>query len=892
MELQKSLQNEFDLDKVILDKQSTPMIEQYLEIKAQHKDCLLFFRMGDFFELFFDDAKEASKILDIALTSRGKHLGEKIPMCGVPHHAADFYISKLVKANKKIAICEQTESPQEARKRGGYKAVVKREVIRVITAGTLIEDELIGESVNNFLSAIVPSKRSTQGSVTFAVSVIDISTGDFFSEEVQECKLLDTVLKYRPSEIIVPDWFFVSSCLNDIKTVCPNVSRLPDSRFNPTIESERIKEMFGVNFLSGIDDFSKTELTAMGALASYISNTQKTDIRLNLPKRIKASNYLEMKSDTVRNLEIWKSGNGSNETSLFSTIDETCSPMGKRLLMSRLTFPINSIIALESRLDSVEFFQNNKELLLKVRAKLKNCTDIERAINRIKFLKGTPKDVLSIKNTLSVYEDVLYLLADFSLQGELKTYLLDAAHFHDLIDELTNSINDEIQSNSKISDCIKFGYNSQLDEIKNLKKNAENTITDLQNHYITETDISTLRIKKNNLIGWFVEIPVSQKAKIPEEFIWKQTISNNIRYTTLELDELQQSVLSADVQIAAIELEIFNAILKKITKLSDEISTAAKVLAVIDVSSSFAYLATNRQYSRPTLSSSVIFDISEGRHPVVEHIKESGRSTNFVANDCILDERQNISIVTGPNMAGKSTYLRQNATIVLLAHIGCFVPTKNAVIGVVDKLFSRIGASDDLAYGKSTFMVEMLETAAILNQATEKSFVILDEVGRGTATFDGLSIAFAVVEYLSKRNKCRTLFATHYHELSKVKDSLPNVKFQTLKIQEWGSSIIFDHKVIYGIADKSYGIHVAKLAGVPVEVLDRANEILIELEASNKGKNFYPQEKTTPTAIVDNTAERLRNSINETDIDSLSPRQALDFLYNLKQMINKDSKIP
>lgn len=860
-------------------EQSTPMMDQYTRIKSEHMDCLLFFRMGDFFEMFFDDAREASKILNIALTTRGKHLGEDIPMCGVPHHSADFYISKLVRANKKIAICEQMESPSDAKKRGS-KSIVRREVIRVITHGTLLEDELIGESRNNFLVSVVPAKP-VHGECGCSLAIVDISTGDFFCETIQESNLSEELARYNPGEIISPQKYAESNVMIGLRSAGYNLSILPSAKFNPMVEVSRIKDSLGVAFLDGIANFSNSEVSAIGSLLEYIKGTQKGEIKLGIPKKIDHSEYMEVKSDTVRNLGVWQTDAGS--ASLFSVINATKTAMGRRMLSSRLAFPITNAKKLGERLDSIEFFITHQNALDGVLVHLAGCCDFERAMSRVNFMRASLKDVAAISDAIGRYSRVLKTIADSAFVGEIGEYLSSPVDFSDLKALLDAAIPDEFSPGDDT--YIKTGYNIELDRMRSVKSTSEETIRNLQNHYITETGISNLKIRRNNLIGWFVEIPVSQKLKIPEEFIWKQTISNSVRYTTLELDELQQTLVATEDKVRQLELELFNEILTKVKESSDKIQFAAKTMAILDVSTSLAVIAIRRNFSRPSLVEDVILDIRGGRHPVVESVGLDGTSSRFTPNDCVLDDERGISIITGPNMAGKSTYLRQNAIIVLLAHIGSFVPAISAKIGLVDKLFSRIGASDDLASGKSTFMVEMIETAAILNQSTNRSFVILDEVGRGTATFDGLSIAFGVVEHIYNYNKCRTLFATHYHELAQLRESLPDLRYQTLSVKEERGNVMFEHMVEDGVADKSYGIHVAKLAGVPGSVIDRAKQILAQMES---GRQIDVDPGPVPIVHENPELDKLKDvakRVESLDPNLLTPREALNILYDLKQSL-------
>lgn len=880
----------------------TPMLQQYLETKAQYPDCLLFYRMGDFYEMFFDDAKTAAAALDIALTARGTYQGEKIPMCGVPFHAYETYLSRLIKQGYKVAICEQTEDPKEAKKRGS-KAVVRREVIRLVTPGTLTEDNLLVSKRNNYLLCLAKIQDK------LGVSWLDISTGEFFTQELSvkpetEAEILNTVLmRFNPVEILVSDMYLqtpaIFGILNDYRD---KLSVLAQARFNSENARKRIQDIYQVQTLDAFGSFSRAEITAAGLLLDYVANTQKGKLpRIEKPVKVNDNRFMEIDGSTRRNLELTDSMRGDKNGSLLSVIDRTKTAVGGRLLAGWVSGPLLDIEEINRRLDGIEFFINRVRLREDTAALLKTLPDAERAVSRLSAGRGGPRDMANITAVLAALPKLKNLLSGGYDKELIQTpckaveeIINRFGHYEQLVDNLQKALKDELPLLARDGDFVREEYYPPLDEVRALKKDSHQVILELQAKYAEQTGISNLKIKYNNIIGYFIEVQSKFSAEMLEkpEFIHRQSVLNAARFTTVELTELENKIRGAAEKCLAIELEIYNNLVTEIMAASDNISRTAKALGELDVLSSLAELAVENNYCRPVLDDSLAFDIEEGRHPVVENSIAREHSGTFVGNNCRLDENNRIWLLTGPNMAGKSTFLRQNAIIAVMAQMGSFVPCKSAHIGIIDKIFSRVGASDDLARGRSTFMVEMVETAGILNQADERSFVILDEIGRGTATFDGLSIAWAVVEHLHEKNKCRALFATHYHELTSLTAKLAKMSLHCMKIKEFNDEVVFLHEVINGAADRSYGIHVAKLAGLPEIVLQRAGQVLDSLERGGKQKNIAAladdlplfanlQPKETPVAKQSEVEEHLK----QINPDELSPKQALEELYKLHSLL-------
>lgn len=887
----------------------TPMMAQYLQIKKEHQDYLLFYRMGDFYELFLDDAVIASKALDIALTKRGKLDSQDIPMCGVPFHAYESYLAKLIRQGYKVAICEQVEDPKEAKKRGA-KSVVKREVIRLVTAGTLTEEPLLDAKKNNFLLTLAKVND------TLGLSWLDISTGDFYLQEValkakDEGVVLAGILsRLNPVETVISDAYLqnpqIFNVLNDYRD---QLSVLPQARFNSENAKKRLETVFKVEAVEAFGNFTRAEITAAGVLLDYVENTQKGKIPLiSKPVKVTESQIMEIDGATRRSLELVEALTGDKNSCLLGVIDRTVTGAGGRLLASRVSNPLKDIEGINRRLDSVEFFTRFNRIRQEVRAILKACPDIERAVSRLSLGRGGPRDLANIKTALAIVPQLKNLVMSFNQNTDeqilsefpdsLKTVLNNLGEHSNLVSTLEQALAEDLPLLARDGGFIREGFYPPLDEIKLLKNDSHKMIVELQNKYAEATGISNLKIKYNNVIGYFIEVQSKFAPEMLEnkDFIHRQSVLNATRFTTVELTELENKIRGAADKALAMELEMFDNLVKDVRLASEDISRTAKAMAELDVSSALADLAVEKNYCRPQIDDSLVFDVKEGRHPVVENAISKENAGAFVGNNCQLDDAHGrLWLLTGPNMAGKSTFLRQNAIIAIMAQMGSFVPCASAHIGVIDKIFSRVGASDDLARGRSTFMVE---TASILNQADERSFVILDEIGRGTATFDGLSIAWAVVEHLHELNKCRALFATHYHELTALTSKLPLMTLHCMKIKEFNDEVIFLHEVIDGAADRSYGIHVAKLAGLPRTVVKRAEQVLETLEREGKSQSVSQLAEDLPLfAAVRSKDEPAAQQIvpamealKELNPDNLTPREALDKLYELKNLAEESLK--
>lgn len=898
------------------DAKTTPMMAQFLAIKQEHQDYLLFYRMGDFYELFFDDAVKASQALDITLTKRGKHLDEDIPMCGVPIHAADGYLEKLIEKGFKVAVCEQTEDPAEAKKRGA-KSVVNREVVRLVTAGTLTEETLLDARANNYLASLARVGGKGEGA-EWALAWIDISTGDFQIAPTTQAGLGADLSRLMPGEILVSDKLrdeepvlIAFEAVQSVETV------LPGSRFESASGEARLKALFEVGALDGFGGFTRAGLAAAGALVDYIELTQKGKLpALKPPQSVSADAIMSIDAATRTNLELTRTLQGAKKGSLLAAIDRTVTGSGARLLAARLSSPRTDPGEINQRLASVDAFITQAAARDQVRAALKATPDMARALSRISLGRGGPRDLAAIQAGLTQGFELRQALRQLDLGPELAEAL---AALHDttgtmqnLAAELGRALATDLPLQARDGGFIAKVYNPALDELRTLRDESRRVIAGLQTKYRGTTGITALKVKHNNVLGFFIEVTALHGDKLmtgqnavegSEEFIHRQTLANVVRFTTTELSALATKIANASGQAIAVELEIFDRLLAQTLEAARPIAAAAEALAVLDVSSGLAVLAVEERYTRPRVDGSVAFEVRGARHPVVEQALRRTGDTPFVANDCTLsalDDDPNakrIWLVTGPNMAGKSTYLRQNALIAILAQMGSFVPADKAHIGAVDRLFSRVGAADDLARGRSTFMVEMVETAAILNQAGPHSLVILDEIGRGTATFDGLSIAWAAVEHLHDVNQCRSLFATHYHELTALNNKLDHLANATVKVKEWEGDVIFLHEVVPGAADRSYGIQVAKLAGLPKAVVERAGLVLETLEKSrDEGR---PNGRTSPviddlplfsatlnkvkTETVPKGPHPLEEALADINPDELTPKEALEAIYRLKE---------
>ncbi|MCD8571317.1 MAG: DNA mismatch repair protein MutS [Alphaproteobacteria bacterium] len=869
----------------------TPMMAQYLAVKEAHPDCLLFYRMGDFYELFFADAEVASRVLDITLTRRGKTDGEEIPMCGVPFHACEPYLAKLIQAGHKVAICDQLETPDEAKERAkregkpASKALVRREVVRIVTPGTLTEDHLLDARSSNYLAAL--AEAGGQMGLAYA----DLSTGSFHVQAIAEKDVTSALEALNPAETLLPDTFELETPLR--------LTRQPSSLFNSDNGRKRLETLFGVGTLEGFGAFSRAEVAAAGALIDYIERTQVGKIPyLAKPHQAAQSGVMGIDAATRRSLELTQSlTTGSRKGSLLDCMDETLTAAGARLLGAWISSPATDAPLIEMRLTRISLFRDEPDLRADLRDLLRTVPDMERALGRLTAGRGSPRDLIMIRDGLMQAEVILGAL---QMHKDAATVLSDilgplsqkheAANY---VDHLRSALSDTAPYLARDGGFIREGYHPRLDELRLMKSESKRLIAGLQARYQQDTKIDKLKITHNNVLGYFIEVTgkaadamMALRENPESPYIHRQTMANAARFTTAELATLERDLTSADSKALALELEIFEALVQETTALAHHIGAAAGSLAALDVASSLAQIAEDRQYVRPVIDSSLAFHIEAGRHPVVEEALRA-ESTPFVPNATRLEDSETLWLLTGPNMAGKSTFLRQNALIAILAQAGCFVPAASAHIGIIDKVFSRVGASDDLARGRSTFMVEMVETASILNQATEKSLVILDEIGRGTATFDGLSIAWACVEHLHEINKCRGLFATHYHELTALSGKLSRLSPHTMDVKEWKGEIVFLHAVKSGSADRSYGIHVAQLAGLPAAVIERAKTVLAGLENSKAaGKAAVPElplfTAVPPPAPQISPAEEALKALSP---DDLSPKEALEALYKLKGLL-------
>lgn len=896
------------------DQDTTPMMAQYLAVKAGYPDALLFYRMGDFYELFFDDAVRASAALDIALTKRGKHRGDDIPMCGVPVHSHENYLSRLIRKGFKVAVCEQMEDPAEAKKRGS-KSVVKRDVVRLITPGTLTEDILLDARANNYLVSIAQVRAEAADQLGLAW--LDMSVGDVHVEAVPVRGLASALGRLDPSEIILSEKMLddeqIKAQVDAWKSL---LSVLPSPRFDSENARQRLHALYGVGTLDAFGNFSRAEVAASGALVDYIELTQKGKLpRLGPLKRHAGGASLEIDAATRRNLELTQTLTGDRRGSLLATIDLTVTASGARALAARLSAPLTDPKAINDRLDGVGFFVAATQTRENVRDQLKACPDIERALSRIALGRGGPRDLAALRDALGQTPTLRGAIsaAQASLlppPSSIAEALDNLGDHQALVQKLTQSLATDLPLLARDGGFIAPGCSPDLDQLLLMRDDSRKLIAALQATYAEETGISALKIRHNNMLGYYIELNAKHGEKLMDDarsgvadkakFIHRQTLANAMRFATVELSELEDRIRSAADKALALELALFDELVAAVMKQANEVALAGAALAALDVFSALAQLAVDRQYCRPLIDESLRFHITGGRHPVVEAVLNSSASSAFVANDCNLGAKTEngagrLWLVTGPNMAGKSTFLRQNALITIMAQAGCYVPATSAHIGVVDKLFSRVGAADDLARGRSTFMVEMIETAAILNQATPRSFVILDEIGRGTATYDGLSIAWATVEHLHNGNKSRALFATHYHELTALAGRLPELAPHTMKVREWQGDVVFLHEIGPGAADRSYGIHVAQLAGMPGAVIARAEEVLDNLEKSDQAGAAKKLAVDLPLfAAVDRPAGRAQKASGPSPVgealealnpDELTPREALDALYQLKKLL-------
>ncbi len=886
------------------EDRATPMMAQYLAIRKANPEGLLFYRMGDFYEMFFADAEVAAQVLGIALTKRGRHLGEDIPMCGVPVHAVDHYLQKLIRHGHKVAICEQLEDPAEAKKRGA-KSVVRRDVIRLVTPGTLTEESLLDTGSVNNLVALAWLK----GTDELALAWCDVSTGEFAAMLTGRGRLAADLARLSPAELVLADAAFDDAQVAQAaRESGAALSPVPVSRFDSAAAEHRLTGFFGVGSLAGFAAFTRVEVSALGALLDYLQVTQSGHVpHLRHPRRDSPAQGLLIDAATRNNLELTRTLSGERRGSLLDTIDRTASAAGRRRLAALLAQPLAEAPAINARLDVVGWFCEHEALRTDVRSALAALPDVERALARISAGRSGPRDLAAFRDGLNTAQRIATRLAGAGslprlLQADVA--VIAAAPFV-IAARLAAALADDLPLLARDGGFVRPGHQPALDQQRALRDDTRQVIAALQARYAEMTGLRTLRIKHNNILGYFIEVNAQQAdalsaGGLPTRFQHRQTMAGAMRFATPELSELEQKIANASDRALAIELALFKDLCAELVTAKDAISAMAASLANLDCSAALAELAVIENHVRPRVDDSTVFAVKAGRHPVVEAALARDGARPFTPNDCGLGgEEKRLWLLTGPNMAGKSTFLRQNAVIAILAQMGGFVPAQSAHIGVVDKLFSRVGAADDLARGRSTFMVEMVETAAILNQATQHSLVILDEIGRGTATFDGLSIAWAALEYLHEENRCRALFATHYHELTALTGSLSSLAAMTMAVKEWKGDIFFLHDVIAGAADRSYGIQAARLAGLPAAVVARAFEVLQHLErqrdeksASGNGGHFAddlplfsrahrPQARHGQAEVP---PDALRARLSAITPDGLSPREALDLLYELKTL--------
>ena len=865
----------------------SPMMKHYLQMKEEYSDCIVFYRLGDFYEMFFDDAKTASRELELTLTGKDCGQEERAPMCGIPFHAAESYIARLIEKGYKVAICEQLEDPKTA------KGIVKRDVIRVVTPGTVIESNMLDEKKNNYIMSIYKK------GIYFGLAVCDVTTGEFLSTKIEDnnnfALLLDEISKYNPAEIIVNKMLF--NCKEEIDEI-----KLRFKAYINCFDEEMFKKdaehlIESYNFIDDsekkIEDINERilQIPAINGLLDYLNQTQKIKLEhINIIKMYSTSKYMSLNITSRRNLELTeKMNNKGKKGTLLWVLDKTYTSMGGRLLRKWINEPLIDVIEINKRLNAVEELKDNLIFRGDITDCLKRIYDIERLVGKIAYGNTNARDMISLKNSL---KQLPYLK---NILGTSKSELLQNLYIN--LDELTD-IHDLIEK-AIVEDppiaiteggIIKLGYNEEVDELKNATTQGKNWLIELEAKEKEETGIKNLKVGFNKVFGYYFEVTKSYLNQVPDRYIRKQTLANCERYITEELNDLESKILGAEGKVVDLEYKLFIEIRSKIAVNIERLQKASNIVSILDVLTSFAIIAENLNYTKPEVNDEEIIDIQGGRHPVIEKMLPEG---NFIDNDTYLDNATDrLSIITGPNMAGKSTYMRQVALITLMAQIGSFVPANSAKIGVVDKIFTRVGASDDLSMGQSTFMVEMMEVAEILREATEKSLVILDEIGRGTSTYDGLSIAWAVVEYIANKEKCgaKTLFATHYHELTELEAQIEGVKNYSIAVKEKGEDVIFLRKIVKGGTDESYGVHVARLAGVPKEVTKRANEILRGLERKSVlgKKNLEKENKKVATGQLDMYNYKLAELAHEIDkinLNELTPIDALNILVKMKDKI-------
>lgn len=863
----------------------SPMMQHYLDTKSKYKDCILFYRLGDFYEMFFEDAVNVSRELELTLTGKDCGQEERAPMCGIPYHAAETYISRLISKGYKVAICEQLEDPKQA------KGIVKRDVIRVVTPGTVIEANLLEDKKNNYIMSIY------KNGIYFGVTVCDITTGDFRTTEIKETNnfaaLLDEISKYSPAEIVVNTMLY--DCKEEIDKIKERfevyITRLDEKEFTDNYEALSVKYKIVDDEEKNVEDISKYMLSvaATNALITYLLDTQKNNLEhINKLIVYSITKYMALDINARRNLEITeKLRDKSKKGTLLWVLDKTATSMGGRLLRRWLNNPLIDVNQINKRLDAVAELKDNIILRGDLTDALKKVYDIERLAGKISYGSANGRDLISLKSSAKQLPEIKKILsqAKSSMLAEIYSELDILDDIYELIDK---TIVDDPPISIKEGGLIKLGYDEEIDKLKTATTDGKNWIIQLEADEREKTGIKGLKVGFNKVFGYYIEVTKSNISLVPDRYIRKQTLTNGERYITEELKNLENQILGAEEKVINLEYNVFAEVREKIEAQIERVQKSAGIVAMLDGLCSLATVAEDQNYVRPEVDGSGVIDIKDGRHPVIEKILPSG---SFVQNDTYLDKNDNrLSIITGPNMAGKSTYMRQVALITLMAQIGSFVPASYARIGVVDKIFTRVGASDDLSMGQSTFMVEMMEVAQILKEATGNSLVILDEIGRGTSTYDGLSIAWAVAEYISNKEKCgaKTLFATHYHELTDLENKLEGVKNYSIAVKEKGEDIIFLRKIIKGGTDESYGVHVAKLAGVPQVVTKRANEILKSIERKNvlNNKKIEKQEKGVADGqltMYNYKLAEIAHELDKIDVNELTPIDALNTLVKIKE---------
>jgi DNA mismatch repair protein MutS len=866
----------------------TPAMKQFHKFKQMHPDCILFFRMGDFYETFYEDAKICSKVLGLTLTSRSKGT-DPIPLAGVPYHAVDGYVKKMLQAGYRVAVCEQVEDPKTA------KGVVKRDVVRIVTPGTLTDDVLLDAKQDNFLCAISLGTKSQA-----AISWVDISTGHFFVQELPEARLLDELLRLSPAECLLADRrgeLFEAETKKLTRDITQLTSAIVTERpgwyFDPYQAKQRLLKHFGTATLEGfgIGDNDDDLIPAAGAIIEYLAETQKTTLgHIQNLKKINRQDFLQIDPSSLRSLEILRTiRSESSKGSLLDCIDETMTGMGARMFRNWLCMPLCDVAAIERRLDAVAEIRDAGDKLNSIRRLLSNVFDTERIAARISTFRASPRDLVALVVTLRQIPLLREILEGFG--AELLTQLADQCDSMDeLADLLEAAIVPEPPTHLRDGGVIRAGFSEQLDRLHSISKDGQSWLRNYQQEQSEQTGIANLKLGYNKVFGYYIEVNHTSADKVPADYVRKQTIKNAERYITEELKEYETQALSAEEKALELEQQLFDQLRRQAAQYISRLQTLAETIAQCDCLAALAYLAMRRDYIRPKITDGGELIIHEGKHPVLAETL----GAEFVPNDVELgDKSGDILVITGPNMSGKSTYIRQVALLVLMAQTGSFIPAKKAEIGLVDRIFTRVGASDELVRGQSTFMVEMTETANIINNATYRSLVVLDEVGRGTSTYDGLALAWAVTEHLANRLTCRTLFATHYHELTELSELFENVRNCNVAVREWMDEVVFLHKILPGGTDKSYGIHVAKLAGVPATILERSKEILEELEstfqkeASGEHLARHKTKQRDSDSLFVSKHKSVLDRLGSTDVDNLTPIEAINLLNQIKDEMNE-----